>query len=270
MNWSASGADPIALLAFLENGSLPATPSPTPDGPTATPTPTTGGGETFDFSNYFILASNSNWHYTGIQGAGNEDDFRWTVEATTQDVGGGKQATRIRTDTDEPTDDRYGDVDFWFRENNGDVFYYGTHLANDHDPVPAQDIVLTDPLLIGRNGLTIGDTITDTGSTTVVVNTPLGDSTLPGTANVEIHFTEFLPTFTTPLGTFTNVLRMEIDITITIGTPFGPVDFDVRDNTFFLKEGVGLIGQDQEPDPSDAQIQGIDEGTVSGVAVVAN
>lgn len=49
---------------------------------------------TFNIKDYFVNTAGSTWHYTGMNGASTEDDFRWTVEATQQDVGGGKMASR--------------------------------------------------------------------------------------------------------------------------------------------------------------------------------
>lgn len=282
LNWLDGDFDQSGLLAFLLNGTLPgltptatptvgdptATPTPTLDEPT--PTPTEGGGTSFDFADYFILANNSTWHYTGIPPAGMEDDFRWTVESTTQDIGGGNQATRIRTDTDEPTDDLNGNVDFWFKNQAGQIFYYGLHLAKEVDyglaSIPMQDIVFTDPVLVGNVGMTLGQEIMDAGAGMVFVNSFLGNGLVQGTVTSRVQATEILPTFVTPLGTFTNVLRVVINLKITVAGQ----EYQVTDSTFFLKEGVGMIGQDQEPDPDDAQIQGIDEGQVGGAPIVAN
>ncbi|MFH0792569.1 MAG: hypothetical protein V2A74_00900, partial [bacterium] len=51
------------------------------------------------------------------------------------------------------------------------------------------------------------------------------------------------------------------------GTASGQ-SFDIRNNTFFLKQGVGLIAQDQVPDANDAELQGLSGGQVSGVPIV--
>ena len=235
----------------------------------------------FDIKDYFVKTAGSNWHYTGMNGASTEDDFRWTVEVTQQNVGGGKMAKRVRTDTDEPTDARTGDVDFWLVESDGKLFYYGLHLAKSHSisglaTIPSQDIVFSDPVEVGHNGLKIGDKVTDTGSGSAQITTFLGPQTITGTAKSSFEYTDRLPAFVTPLGTFTDVIRivinLEMEFTIT-GVPF-PLTYELKNNTFFMKKGVGLVAQDQQPDDNDAEIQGIDEGTVFvgeiPISVVAN
>ncbi len=223
---------------------------------------------TFDIADYFVTTAGSTWHYTGMAGATTEDDFRWTVETTQQNVGSGKMASRFRTDTDEASDDRNGDVDFWLLESDGRLEYWGLHLGKSHSigeyaTIPAQDIVFTDPVEIGHAGLKVGDTVTDTGagSAQVIIIYPMS---LAGVAKSNVKYTGFLSTFDTPLGTFTDVLRIVIDLTLEI-TPPGfstPYSFEIKNNTFFLKKGVGMIAQDQSPDDNDAKIQGIDEGSV--------
>jgi hypothetical protein len=257
----------------------PPTATPTMTEGAPTPTPTQGSG-TFDFKDFFIETAGSNWHYTGVDPPSQEDDFRWTVLATRYDVGGGKDAAQLQTDTDEPTDARNGDIDLWRVESNGDVVFYGIIRANDRQysgiTIPAQPIVLPDPILVGRDGLSIGDEVTDSKSGSMDVIVPiLGTQTLTGTFNSSVKFTEFMPTFATPLGTFTNVLRVVIEIQVTVNIPFvGSKDFEFTNSTFFFKQGVGMVGQDQDPDPDDAQKQVIEEGTVyvggSPVTVVAN
>ena len=257
----------------------PSTPTPTMTEGGATPTPTVDSG-TFDFKDFFVETAGSNWHYTGADGASQDDDFRWTVLPAAYDVGGGKDAAQFKTDTDEPTDARNGDVDLWRVEPNGDVVFYGIIRASNQEysgiTIPAQPIVLPDPILVGGDGLSIGDEITESKSGSMDVIVPLlGTQTLTGTFNSSIKFTEFMPTFVTPMGVFTNVLRVVIDIEVTVNVPYvGSKDFEFTNSTFFFKEGVGMVGQDQDPDPDDAQKQVIDEGTVyvggSPVPVVAN
>ena len=154
------------------------TPTQTVQAPTPTLTATMISGATVDLSDSFILDASSHWHYTGVNGASTDDDFRWTVEDTTQDVGGGNQATRIRTDTDEPTDLRNQQVDFWLKNATGELYYYGTFLPTAINvsvgSVPAQDIVLSDPVLVGKNGMVVGQPLMDTGAGSVLVNTPIG------------------------------------------------------------------------------------------------
>lgn len=274
ISWLSEGYTAEDLLAFLTNGTVPF-PTPTPTivlGPTPTPT-TTGPGETFNLRDYFFLASNSTWHYTGVQGGSTEDDFRWTVEGATQDVGGGVQATRIRTDTDEPSDALNGQVDFWRFDGNGDLYFQGFFLpisfqATPIAVVPSQNVLFTDPIRFGGDGLSIGQTVMDTGEGSLTATTFVGPVILSATVESTIHYSGILPTFETPLGTFTNVLRLVVDVKAYVETGGEPEIYEVKNNTFFLKEGVGMVGQDQEPDPDDAQVQRIDEGEVSGAAIV--
>jgi hypothetical protein len=283
LGWTGGLDDVESLLSFLGGGGTgnpTPTLTPTPEPPTPTPTlsPTPGAsatptqvpGDTFDFADYFPLAGNSNWHYTGVNGGSTEDDFAWVVEANTQPVANGEQATRIRTDTDEPSDDRNMAVDFWHVDGTGQLFFDGTFLPKAISiliaNVPSQNIILSDPVLIGRAGMKVGDVVEDEGAA-MIMGTVFGSpQNVNATVQSRVEVTDRLPSFVTPLGTFTDVLRVEVGIDASV---FG-ASYTFLDNTFFLKEGVGLIAHDQEPDPDDAQIQAIDGGAVGGVTIVAN
>jgi hypothetical protein len=231
---------------------------------------------TFDFKDYFPLTANSTWHYIGFNGGSAEDNFRWTVEATQQNVGGGKMAARMRTNTDEPTDDRNLDVDFWYlKPDTGEVFFYGLHVGSVKGSglftVPIQDIILTDPLRVGTDGMEVGVAPPpDTGAGKVSLNTPFGLKQFDGTFTATVNPSAIIPLINTPLGDFTNVLRIVISIN---ATAFGQ-SYSFENSTFFLKKNVGMVAQDQTPDENDAQLQGIDSGTVyvggNPVPVVAN
>ncbi len=230
------------------------------------------GQPPINFKDYFPLAKNSNWTYIGFNGGASEDNFTWTVENTDQDVGGGKTARRFRTNTQEPTDDRNLDVDFWYLDpNNGDVIFYGLHVGTVKGSgiatLPIQDIILTDPLKVGSDGMQVGGAaVTDTGAGSVQVNTPIGLQLVNGTFSTAVLVTEVIPSFNTPMGNFTNVLRVVVSIS---GSAFGRT-FSFENSTFFLKKGVGMVAQDQQPDDNDAQLQGIQSGKVAGVNIVAN
>ena len=221
-------------------------------------------GNTFNIKDFFPLSQNSFWDYVGFNGGSPDDNFRWTVLADAKDVGGGKMAVRLRTDTVEPDDDRNLDEDFWLVETNGDLIFYGIHKGTATSFLPVQDIILTDPLRIGGDGLKIGDVVTDTGAGSAQILVFGFPVTVTATFTATITYTDFLPSMNVPAGRFDNVLRMSVDI---VGTASGQ-SFDLRDNTFFLKEGVGLIAQDQVPDASDAELQGLSGGQVAGVAIV--
>lgn len=257
------------------------TPTATPTQPTQTPTPTpTSGGNGIHFADYFPLGAGDTWHYIGFEGGSVEDNFRWTVQATGKDVGGGKMAARMKTDTDEASDDRNQDEDFWVVEANGDVYFYGFHNGQPDDVAdtalgkvvfPVQDVIFTDPLRIGTADMVLGATISDTGACQFVLQPPLGG---PITVNVTLT-SNVNPTLlaekNTPLGVFTQVLRVVIDIDAVVSIPaVGNRNFSVRGSTMFVKKNTGMIAQDQKPDPNDAELQGIDSGTVNGQAVQAS
>ncbi len=249
------------------------TPTPTQPGGTDTPTPTpTSPGGTFDFADFFPMGVGDTWHYVGDASASQEDNFSWTVLADKKDVGGGVMATDIHTTVDDPNDARDGDEDFWFVNGQGDVIYYGLHNGKPDSvsgggTYPAQDVILTDPLKIGTANMTVGQTITDSGAGSVVIQ-PIG--TINATFTSNAHYTALESTHVTALGTFTNVLRLELTIDASVTVPIiGQVTINARKSTFFFKQGVGMIAQDQQPDPNDAEAQSIDSGTVNGTAVVA-
>jgi hypothetical protein len=253
---NSAGADTISDLLFMVADSWNAPPP----------------GETFDFKDYFPVSGNTFWHYIDFNGATGEDHFKWTVQAGMLDPGSGKTLVPFLTETDEPTDDRNGDKDFYYVEPDGQVFFYGTFLATAHGSLQSQTIILTDPLLIGRNGLMVGDQIIDTGAGNVTVSIPFPpfSTTLPGTLTATVDYTEVIPSFSTPLGNFTQVLRVVIDMDITV-TVFGsPFTLNLKNNTFLFKKNIGMVAQDQHPDPDDAQVQAINEGQVAGVPIVAN
>lgn len=248
------------------------TPTETSFVPTPTPTATLAPS-TFDMCNYFPLDADSSWYYVGFEGGSTEDNFTWEVQDTLKDLGGGQFATRVKTITDEATDDRNQDEDFWTCEGNGDLLIHGIHKGTAVDVATGvtllvQDVIFSDPLKFGGAGQQIGDEVTDSATATV----SLSVGSLTATIDSTVSYTDMLASKTTPLGTFTNVLRIvvSLDVTADLGFPLGQQTFALRDNTFFLKEGVGMIAQDQEPDQSDAEIQAIDSGQVGGVAIVAD
>ena len=228
----------------------------------ATPTPTP---VIINIKDYFILSQNSWWHYSGFEGGSPDDNFTWTVLSDTITVGGDKTAVKIKTETDEPDDERNNDIDFWVLEENGDLYFWGYHEGGIGNPAfPEQDVILTDPILFGTDGMTIGTVISDEGSGTM--NIVVFGSPVPVTIGLQstVTYTSILPQRSTPMGMFTDVLRVSVDATITV--PFlGSIPFHT--STFFLKKGKGMVVQDQKPDPNDAELQGIDDGQVGGVKI---
>ena len=286
--------DILQLANSWMRGEITRTPTPQPGTPTATPTgtptitptftpttgvtetptptPTTGGG-TIDIADYFPLHAGDTWHYIAFGGGSPDDNFRWTVLAETKTVSGG-QASRVRTNADEATDDRNLDEDFWLIDAQGSLQYYGFHkgqvTTTSWGSIPVQDVVLSNPLKAGESNIILGATITDTAAgSLVVIVTGLGQQTINGTFASEINFA-VIPTKATPLGTFTDVLVMTVNISVSATLPFvGTRTIPVRNATFFLKKNIGMIAQNQTGDPNDAEVQAIDEGTVNGSAVVA-
>jgi hypothetical protein len=258
-----------ATLSTIPTPTVGPTGIPTPSGPTPTMQP---GGNTFDLQDFFVTTEGSNWHYAGFNGGSTDDNYTYTVEDTLQNVGIVQMASRFRTDTDEPEDDRNGDVDFYLIEDGskgtggalGDLFFFGLFKA-DGFGVGLNTVIASDPIRLGGDGLQIGDEVVDTGA----ASSSLGSIDLTAT----VRYVEFLSSFDTPLGTFTNVLKMEIDISGVLHT-FFDVPFEVFDNAVFLKMGVGIVAVDQTPDPNDAELLGIDAGTVyvngNPVTIMAN
>jgi len=238
------------------------TPTPTPTGtPTPTPTP-------FNIKDFFILDQGSWWHYSAIDEGSPEDNFQWDVLTSTINVGADGDATQIKTTTDEADDERNTDRDFWVLKQNGDLLFYGYHEGGipveDPPYIKPGDYILTDPILFGTDGLTIGQTITDTGAGSVTAVLPfVGEQTFAVTVASSITYLEFRDNVETNMGTFNNVLVVSISITGTVG----PLPLDYFNNTFFLKEGVGMIVQNQDPDPNDAEKQAIDSGQVGGTPI---
>ena len=186
------------------------------------------------------------------------------------DVGDGKMATQIKTTVDDPGDERENDIDFWVQEDNGELYYYGYYeykSGSEDYPRIADDqyIVFSDPILFGTDGMNVGDEIKDSGSGTVDIKISqfLPAVTVEFSIDSTVTYTDILPERTTPMGTFTDALRVLVNMDLV--TEYGTFNF--QNNTFILKEGVGMVVQDQEPDANDAEIQAIDAGQVGGVAI---
>lgn len=218
-------------------------------------------GNTFDIEDYFILRQGSFWHYTGDgqPGSTSEDDFLWQVTGTVAvGPGGSLTATKIRTTTDEPSDSRNMDEDFWYlNPATGELFFYGFRNGVADFCFPVQTIILTNPILVGGRGLMIGQTVNDTGSASV--QTCLGTATANVTSS--ISYVEFVPMLITPLQTFTNALHMVIEINASVTIPPLPTqNFSVRNVEVWLARDFGMVMQDQDADPDDARIQAVDAG----------
>lgn len=238
--------------------------------------PVHAGPTVIDIKDWFPLAPDSFWHYTG-DGQPNsspDDDFTWEVQDLKKDVGGGVMATQIKTLADETDDARHNDLDYWYTDPDdpeGKLLFYGIYNAVADTGFPVQDIVLEDPLSIGGNGQMIGDVVEDSGSVTVMAGLPpfIPLQSISGTIRSRVTYQEIVPEVDTPLGTFTDVLRLIIEFTVVVDLPFpvGEQEYEIRGGEFFLDEGHGMILQDQDRDLNDAESQIIDGGQVNGQAI---
>lgn len=246
------------------------TPTETPGSPTSTPTQVIP--DMFNLPDFFPLAANSSWYYVGMpeEGGSEEDNFTWEQKGTK--TLGDKTVTIIQTTTDETTDSRNGDQDFWYVEQ-GTLYYKGYRNGTlkvigsgfTQITIPSQDIVFNPGLAVGGMQR-IGDTVTSEGTAQVSITLMGFPDNVTATVKTTVAYDRFDPTLNTPLGTFTNVLHMTLSIDATV---YGQ-ELNLRDNEFWLKQGVGMVKQDQDPDPSDAQVQGIQSGQVGGVTIVAD
>lgn len=261
-------------------GDIPAPSTPTQAPPTHTPTPTSTEEVSFtptqtetvtptptdteeptsaiNIQDFFPLNQGDTWYYVDIPPkVGDTDAFRWTVVGSVG-VDGYPDAASVRTEADEETDDRHMDEDYWIHDTNGDLLYAGLYKASGGGEFPEGEYFLDTPIRAGGNDIQVPSTIES--DTTVTVGFLTAD------VHATVEYSELLPTFDTPLGTFTDVLVMTISLTADV--PFAGT-VDLLNNAFYLKEGVGMVGQRQNADENDAQFQKIQEGTVNGAPVVA-
>ena len=247
------------------------------------------GAQTFDAAEYFVLTQNSWWYYVGFDnGLGTpvsyEDNFQWTVEGTFKNIHGAA-ATRIRTDTDEFTDDRNLDVDYYsvataqqaygtLTVMPGDLLFHGFHKGPTADSFPEQEVELSRPLILGHADSFIGQQITTNAEATVTVVVPiLGQRTVTATITAVVEYVDFRDKLT-PLGLFEDALTMKLRLNVSgtaslrgIGIPF---DITLRESVFFLHRFTGMIAQNQGADPNDAESQAIADGIVGGTKIVAD
>jgi len=186
------------------------------------------------------------------------------------------EATQIQTDTVEPDDERNKDIDFWFLKANGELYFWGYHEAGIPQKEPSftspyvkeQDVILTDPILFGKDGIEFGETITDSGAGKIqlVFPAPIGEKTADVViTQSKVKYEGFEPEVETHMGVFTNVLKVVVDVKgILTVPPYPSIPFEVFGNTFFLKEKVGMVVQNQKPDANDAEKHAIENGQVNG------
>ena len=241
--------------------------------------------DVFNVEDYFPLDPGNTWTYEGFNadtgGPGSqEDNFRWDVLADTIDTNG-VPSRQVATTVFDVGDSRMDDIDFWYLDGNGDLFFTGFHngVADGDGMFPAQTIILTDSLFVGGRGMQVGapPMIDISGQAEGVRVDPDGSGPLPettiSTVNVtsQVDYVEFRDVMETPLGNFKNVLHTVITITIEVPglIPQAPPLFTVtlRESHVYFAKKIGMIRQDQGPDRNDAEHQAISEGAVQGRAV---
>jgi hypothetical protein len=257
-DFNNNGIIDVGDVVIVTNMSNSTTPTPTST-PVPTPTP---GGDTFDIENYFLLTPNSLWSYEHAPGASDEDDFDWQIDGTTKTAPDTKEVTPIKYIVKDPGDDREGDEDFWYLDENGDLWFYGFHkgiktskLAGD------KDNWMTVPLKAGGRNMQIGDEVVSNGTASVwilILDNPV-QQTVPVTSTVRYTRRENVSTH---LGGFNDTIRVELDITV--------AGESIRANTFWLRENVGMVMQDQTPDQNDAEAHSLAGGNVGGTPIVAD
>ncbi len=259
----------------IESATPTPTSTPTSQPPTETPTPTATeaqSGMAFAVSDYFVLSPGSNWTFgtpsKGIVG----DGFTWIVLDEPVDLGDGVLVNSIRTTAFLTDHVRHLDEDFWsIDETTGHLLFHGIREAVGFEldlkgvalEIPPQDFILDPPVDFGGADLSIGDIIGTTASIAVnAIVPPFGEQVINATAFATVAYSELLPTFSTTLGEFTNVIKLTVNIRAVVD--FGISDFEVEflDNSFFLKEGIGLVAIDLDPDPVNADLLTLSAGTV--------
>lgn len=242
--------DPNPTSTTTRTPTVTATPTETLT-PTATATAT--APSTFDILNYFPTSANSNWHYEGIRGATRSEAFTRTVEPALLLLPTGDRVRVFRTDTDSEPHPRDEDFEYW-RQEAGELLYFGGGgIANIIGPA-----TLSNPIVVGQAGMMVGQGFHDSGAGTAFI---VGQNR-PITVTSTVQYTDVLPNFETPLGTFNNVLRVEVEIIGTADLGIFNTNRTLFKSTLFLRQGAGIIAQDFEPDPDDLDMVGIDMGTV--------
>ncbi len=240
--------------------------------------------DVFNVEDYFPLDPGNTWTYEGFNAedggpVSQEDNFRWDVLADTIDTNG-VPSSQVATTVFDVGDSRMDDIDFWYLDGNGDLFFTGFHngVADGDGMFPAQTIILTDSLFVGGRGMqVVGVPVIDSGQATNVRVDPDGSGAQPEitiTVNVtsQVDYMEFRDVVETPLGNFKNVLHTVITITIEVPNPISsqlPPLFTVtlRESHIYFAKKMGIIRQDQGPDRNDAEHQAITAGEVQGTTI---
>ena len=239
---------------------------------------------TFNVGHYFPLAADSAWAYE-TQSVPIDPNRNFVNETVTPgvDIGGGRVAARIRTLTNDPAANGNNDEQYWYLDPAGDLFIQGfRNFAADPleqggttvGTLVAQSVVFGDPVRLGGMGQQVGDVVTDTGLATIRILVGLFTINVPTNIESAVTWAERLDTFVTPAGTFEDVLRVLVTVRVSgeIVIPFvgsQPFDATLQDNELFLAPGVGLVGQDFDPDPVARDLVLLAGGEIAGTPIVA-
>jgi hypothetical protein len=239
---------------------------------------------TFNTGDYFPLAANSTWAYE-TQSVPIDLDRNFVNETVTPgiDIGSGRVAARIRALTNDPAANGNNDEQYWYLDPAGDLFIHGfRNFAGDPveqdgttvGTLSAQSVVFSNPVRLGGLGQQVGDTVTDTGLATIRIQVAIFNINVPTDIESTVVWAERLDTFVTPAGTFEDVLRVLVTVRVSgeIVIPFvgtQPFDATLQDNELFLAPGVGLVGQDFDPDPVASDLVLLAGGEIAGAPIVA-
>jgi hypothetical protein len=233
-----------------------------------------------NMEDYFPLGDGYRAHFIedGAPDASPKDDFAWEIFPLMVDLGqgGGEMAAQMEIIADEVTDALHRDRWFWrfnqageFGNMPGDLESWGIHNFIADPPLPDGDIILDDPMVIGRRDMCVPTEIQDTATLTIdIVGNPV-TLTIMSTAD----YLEFIPVVDTAMGPFTNVLQMVLSIQAIIcidSNPFNSDPCDLLNATVdviggeFLFTLFGMIAHDQDADTNDAESQFVDEILIAG------
>ncbi len=225
------------------------------------------GPRNFNIADYFPLDPGNRWHFTAGPGQPTGGNFAFVVESETQPLPGGSDAVRILNDYDDPMGTREGISDFWRYDASGNLFYEG--FSNSSEiffllgfVLPPQTVYFSRGLAFGEHDQEVGETLVSSATAGVMVEIDNMVSEFVFDVSGTIQPTGFLPTFTTELGDFTDVLRMSFDVIIKVPVGQSTIDIDFFNNTVFFKKGIGPIAIDLSPDVNDSGALTIDMGTI--------
>ncbi|MCA9428412.1 MAG: hypothetical protein KC964_05735 [Candidatus Omnitrophica bacterium] len=280
---SVDATDIFAFISYwhslIDSGTPTETPTftPTMESPTETPTLTptatptaTDAGPSFNIADYFVLTPGTNWTF-GVPGKGQlGEGFSWLVLDSPVDLGDGLMVTSIQTIGFSTDFTRHLDEDLWsFDEITGHLLFHGIRESVGFDingtniSLPAQDLIIDPPVDFGGADLSIGEVISTTASVSVIADIPpFGEQEIVATAYATVTYSEFLPTFSTELGEFTDVIKLSVNIRAVVDLGLTDLETEFLNNCFYVKEGVGLVAIDLDPETGGADLLTISDGEI--------